>query len=354
METHRLHYFLRIADEGSLTRAAAVLGIAQPALSRQMHVLEETLGVQLFRRTPRGMQLTEEGEQLRASLAGPLHQLELAIHNVASPLAQLASGVVFGMPDTTACVLAAPVLYRFTMAFPKVKVRLVVRDSAQLVDDMLTGDVDLALIHGPAPDERLFESDLVTEDLVLVGGPKSDLSPERPVPFADLAGLPLVLPSLEPGLRSVVEKTAMRVRISIDPAFEIDSLAVSKEVIEAGLAYGLLPRSAVGKELKAGRLRYSPINEPEISQQLVFTARPQLVLPRNFVIQFGMLIRHEIADLVHGGAWPAKLAFPPKDIGLSGDAIPSCAKTPANQNNCRDRGEDEGIPSRITGRRQQE
>jgi DNA-binding transcriptional LysR family regulator len=316
METHRLNYFLRVADEGSLTRAAAMLGIAQPALTRQMHVLEETLGVKLFRRTPRGMQLTEEGERLRSTLAGPLRQLELAIHNVASPLAHLESGVVLGMPDTTACILATPLLYRLTMAFPKVKVRLVVRDSAVLVEEMLTGDVDLALIYGPAPDERLFESSLVVEDLVLVGGPRSDLSRQRAVRFAELAGFPLVLPSLEPGVRSVVEKTALRVQITIDTAFEIDSLPVSKEVIEAGLAYGLLPMSAFGKELKAGRLRYAPITEPVISQQLVFTARPQLVLPRSFVAQFGMLIRHEVADLVNGGAWPAKVAFPATDTGL--------------------------------------
>ena len=71
MDTHRLKYFLRIAEEGSITRAAALTGIAQPALSRQLQLLEEDLGVTLFRRTRRGVELTEAGERLRSATAGP-------------------------------------------------------------------------------------------------------------------------------------------------------------------------------------------------------------------------------------------------------------------------------------------
>jgi DNA-binding transcriptional LysR family regulator len=316
MDTQRLRYFLRVADEGSLTRAAAVLGIAQPALSRQVHLLEESLGVTLFRRLPRGMQLTEEGKQLRSTLAEPLRQLEQAMQRVSSPLAQIESGVVLGMPDTAACVAAVPLLRRLASAFPNVSFRLTVRDSVELVEDMLTGKVDLAVIHGPAPDERLFATDLVVEDVVLVGGPESDLCVKRPVRFSDLANYPLVLPGLEPGLRSFVEKTALRLSISIEIAYEIDSLAVSKELIEAGLAYGFLPISAFAKEFAAGRLRYAPITEPALSHHLVFAARPKLVLPRSFVAHFGMLLRNEVAALVASGTWPARVNVPTTDIGL--------------------------------------
>ena len=92
----RLKYFLRIAEEGSITRAAGVLGIAQPALSRQLQLLEEDLGVALFRRTRRGVELTEPGERLRASTAGPLRQLELAVQYAGSPLARIERGLLFG------------------------------------------------------------------------------------------------------------------------------------------------------------------------------------------------------------------------------------------------------------------
>lgn len=292
-----------------MSRAASVLGIAQPALSRQMRLLEEALGVTLFRRTSRGVALTEEGEQLRASMTGPLRQLELAMQNVGSPFAQLEGGVVLGMPATAACVLAGPLVGRVAAAFPKVKLRVMERETSQLIESMLKGEVDLALIYGPAPDERLFESELLVEDLVLVGGPTAALAPERPVRFVELAGRPLVLPGVQPGVRSLVEKTALRVQVALDVRFEIDALQVAKDLIEAGLACGVMPASAIGREVAAGRLRYAPICDPAMTQHLTFTARPHLVMPRSFVAEFGLLVRQEAARLVAAGRWPATLAF---------------------------------------------
>jgi LysR family nitrogen assimilation transcriptional regulator len=304
MDMHRLRYFLRIADEGSLTRASEVLGIAQPALSRQIRLLEDALGVKLFARTPRGMQLTEEGEQLRAAIAGPLGQVELAMQNVGSPLAQIGGGVVLGMPETTAQILAAPLLECLADAFPRVHVATVVDESRELVEHMLMGDVDIAVISGPA-DERLFSEELLVEDIVLVGGPQCELAAEQPRSFRELAHLPLTLPRAEPGLRSLVEKTALTQQVAIHVRFETDSLALQKNLIKRGLAYGILPMSAIRAELQSGHLRYAPLGEPALRQNLFITVRPQLVLPRSFVLEFGSLIWQEATKLVSAGAWSA-------------------------------------------------
>jgi DNA-binding transcriptional LysR family regulator len=309
MDIRRLQFFLRIAEEGSMSRAARVLGIAQPALSRQMRLLEEALGVSLFTRTPRGMELTESGEQLRGAMTGPLRQLELAMQNVGSPFAQLEGGVVLGMPQTTACVFAEPLLRRLAAVFPKVKLSVVDRETVQLIEGMLKGEVDLALVHGPTTDDRLFDSDLLAEDLVLVGGPRCGLSKDHPVSFEELAAFPLVLPRFQPGVRSLVEKTALRLNVKIDVRLEVDSLQVSKDLIESGFAYGVLPVSALGRQAAAGRLRHAPICDPVMTQHLVFAARPHLVMPRSFVAEIGSLVRQEVARLVDEGAWPARLSF---------------------------------------------
>ena len=84
-------------------RAASVLGIAQPALTRQVRLLEEALGVPLFIRSRRGMQLTEDGEQLRAAIRKPMREIELALQNVGAPSAPIEGIVVLGMPSATAC-----------------------------------------------------------------------------------------------------------------------------------------------------------------------------------------------------------------------------------------------------------
>lgn len=315
---HRLRYFLRIADEGSLTRASEVLGIAQPALSRQIRLLESTLGVQLFARTPRGMQLTEEGEQLRSAISGPLGQVELALQNIGSPHAQIGGGVVFGLPETTAQILASPLLARLTEVFPRVRVTTVVEGARTLVDDMLKGDVDIAVINGHPSDERLFTTELLVEDLMLVGGPRSGLCADEPCEFPQLAHRPLTLPRAESGLRSTVEKTALTQQVTIDVRYETDSVAVQKDLIKRGLAHGILPVSAVGEELASGRLRCAPLRNPTLHDQLFIAVRPHLVLPRSFVLEFGAHIWQEAAELIGTGAWPATLVDTPEELRRRG------------------------------------
>ena len=317
INVQRLRYFLRVAEDGSLTHASNALGVAQPALSRQIKLLEGALGIALFQRTPRGMQLTEDGDQVRAAIAGPLGQLELALQNVGSPFGHIAGGVVLGMPETTACVLAAPLVSRLTREFPTVTASVVVRESAELVRAMHAGEVDVAILHGPVSDERFFSTSLLSEDLVAVGGPQSSLKPGRPISFEEMAKLPLVVRHSAGWLRDRLETTALRKQVALDVRFEIDSLLVTKDLIQAGLAYGILPVSAVYRDVQENRLRYSPIDEP-LTEQLMFSVRPQLVLPRRFVLRLGMAVRSVVAALVDDETWPATLCFELRNDG--GDA----------------------------------
>lgn len=307
MDTHRLSYFLRIAEEGSISQAARVLAIAQPALSRQLHLLEKDLGVALFRRTSRGVVLTDEGEQLRANTVAPLHQLELAMQWVGSPWGRVDRRMVLGMPPTIASVLVAPLVSTLAGAFPHVSVSVTVADSGQLIERMMKNEIDFAVVHGPPADERPFYGELLAEDVVLVGGPATDLDSKRAVPFGDLVDLPLVLPTVQPGLSYTIQHTALRQRIVLASRFETDSLQVSKQLIAAGLAYAILPLSVCADEVTAGRLRYAPLVDPVITQHIGLAIRPDLELPRGFVTRFGSTIRDEVALLIESGTWPARL-----------------------------------------------
>lgn len=311
MDTHRLKYFLRIAEEGSITRAAAVLGIAQPALSRQIRLLEEDLGITLFERTRRGVHLTEEGERLRSSTAAPLRQLELAVRYAASPLARIERGLLFGMVPTAAGVLTAPLAASLGAAFPNVHFHIAVAETDDLVQRLLKGAIDLAVIN-PVADDRLFFRHLVIEDLVLVGGPASELSPASPMRFTDLAKLPLVMPSAQTGIRNTLENTALRLKVALTARFSTDSVEVSKHLVEAGLGYAVLPMAACGAEVEAGRLRWTSICEPQLNQQLGVAATAALELPREFAAKIGIVLREEVARLTKSGFWPAR--FEPSPV----------------------------------------
>jgi LysR family transcriptional regulator, nitrogen assimilation regulatory protein len=307
MDTHRLKYFLRIAEEGSITRAAGLLGVAQPALSRQLQLLEEDLGVALFARTRRGVELTEAGERLRAATAGPLRQLELAVQYAGSPLARLTRNIRLGLVNTTVDVLAAPLLKSLGTVFPSAVFSVAEGSSDQLVDAMLKGVVDVALMN-PVPDERVFYRDLLTEDVMVVGGPASDLNPTTPVAFADVVTLPLVIPRSSSGTGALLQNAALRAKVTIDHHSTTDSLPVMKALIEADMAYALLPLSAVRREIDTGRMRFAPVHEPGISQRLGVAATAQLELPRELTAQIGVTIREEVGALVKAGRWQAKLA----------------------------------------------
>jgi LysR family nitrogen assimilation transcriptional regulator len=309
MDTHRLKYFLRIAEEGSITRAASLLGIAQPALSRQIRLLEEDLGVTLFRRTRRGVELTDEGERLRASTAAPLRQLELAVQYAGSPVARLERGLRLGISETAVDLLAAPLIRSLTTVFPMVSFSVNAGSTDQLVDAMLKGSVDVALIN-PVPDDRVFYRALVTENLVLVGGRESGLDQNRPVAFTELVELPLVVPRSHAGIGTALQNGALRAKVKIGFQTTTDSLQVTKSLIEAGLVYGVLPLSACLREIDSARLRFAPVCEPLLTQQLGVAATSQLELPREFTAKVGDTIREEVSSLVKSGRWPAQFLSP--------------------------------------------
>ncbi|MQY27542.1 LysR family transcriptional regulator [Nocardia aurantia] len=309
MDTHRLKYFLRIAEEGSMTRAATVLGVAQPALSRQIRLLEEELGVTLFHRTRRGVELTEDGERLRASTAAPLRQLELALHYAGSPLARIERALHLGMPPTVAPLLAGPLLIGLRAAFPKVNVHLTVAGASSLVEEMLRGRIDSAVIN-QVTDERLFARDLLVEDLVVVGGPGSRLRPDRPITFTRLAELPLVLPASPLGIASTVENAALRLKLQVHTAIETDSLPVMLDLVERDEVYTVLPISACGPELAREQVRYAPLIEPTLTQHIVVASSARMDLPREFAFKVGDVLREEVKHLTTSGTWPARFLAP--------------------------------------------
>ena len=265
MEIRRLNYFVRIAEDGSLTRAAEFLRIAQPALSRQIRLLEEELGVTLFSRTARGMQLTEEGEYLRASVSGPLRAMELALQNVRSFSARIEGNFAVGMPSSIGDLLAKPLALRMGAEFPNIKLRITEGLTGSLIDWLNRGMIDFALLEEASRDDRLSNRELFSERLMLVGAAKSGLDPDRALTFQKVAQLPLVVPTHHLGIRGVLNDAVAKLRIAADIRFEADSCKLIKELVEAGMGYAMLPLSYFLTEYQQGKLRYCPIVDPDMA-----------------------------------------------------------------------------------------
>ena len=259
MEIRRLEYFVCIAEQGSLGRASDLLRIAQPALTRQVRLLEQELGVILFTRSRRGMRLTEEGEQLLGEVMGPLRQLEGALQNIRSASAGISGNVAIGMPPTVAYFLAQPLLERINVDEPKLAVRIVEGTSMHLNEWLMSGELDVAVLYGPSRDDNLRTRELVTEQMMLVGSAQTGLSPDQAISFEELTALPLILPNPRNGLRAVSERFAAKYKTYFKIKHVIDSFPITKKMVEDDHGYTILPVSAVLRELDEGRLKYAPI-----------------------------------------------------------------------------------------------
>lgn len=322
MDVKRLGYFVRIAELGSLSAAAERLHVSQPSLSRQMRLLEEELGAKLFSRHRRGVSLTREGEELHGRIGDSLRQIEQALRDLRIGNKEQVS-LVLGLPPTVGNVMAGGLARRMADRAPGISLHIVEAYAGHLANAIGKGEIDAALLPGPASEwamtkwkahlENLAVEDLLVEDMVLVGAPDA-LSPESPVDLDRLLSLPLVLPSKEnyPGFLRVLEaETEARRGRKLDHSVSADSFHLTRQFVESGLGFAFLPYSAIVRDVETGSLSYAPIQGIEASRQLVLATPPgDADRPdRNALSMLSTVIREEISELVSSGVWQAKLLF---------------------------------------------
>lgn len=296
----RLGYFVQIAELGSLTRTAERLRIAQPSLSRQMRILEGELGVTLFTRGHRGMQLTEAGEALRSRVAGPLRQIGHALYEIRSLPSEMRGSVSFGMPPTFISVLAPDLTARVAKEVPGISLHIVEGYSGHLLQWLKQGELDAAILYGPTP-SGVNATRLLDDELVLVGS--GDQMPTgETLPFHELAQIPLVLPSQIHGLRIAIESVAAKSRLQLTIAFQSDSFQLMMELVESGRFCTVLPPSAVHRQVASGRLRTARITDPALKRQVYLAMQSGAQSPRA-VIEVERFLREEVARLARMGVF---------------------------------------------------
>lgn len=268
MTLRQLHYFLRILELKSFSKAAANLHIAQPALGLQIRKLEEELGVPLLNRHSRGVTPTEAGLILRDHAQTVLRQVErakLALVDFAGPPR---GKVAVGVTPTVNMMLAASLVSRCREEFPKVGLSLVEGMSETLMEWVENDRLDMAFSYNADAARGLVCEPLLAEDLLLIGAAKDERRLKKALPFIEVAKLPLILPTTRHGLRQIIDEAADKRGIDLNIVMEIDSVHASKELVERGLGYTVLPMGAVFHEIEEGRLMARAINTPQLARKM--------------------------------------------------------------------------------------
>ena len=296
MDVRHLRALVHISELGSISLAAGRLGIAQPALTRQVQALEAELGVRLFHRHGRGVVLTPEGERLKIRACSILRELDEARSELKPRDTVLQGAVNFGIPPTLGDVLCGPLIEKFLSQHPQVKLRISSAYSGYVLDWLQRGSVDIAVVY------ELKPLPTIRTRLICVGSlfhiqAGSDRGEQGPIDFAEVIQRPLILPSGQHGLRLLLEEKAAQIGMTIQTAVEVDSLPLQIELVERGIASTILPMLSVFKQVRDRRLVARPIAGPELTRSLAI-ATP---LDRQFsqaVREFSVFLEDAISELI--------------------------------------------------------
>ena len=273
MDLGRLRFFVHVADAGSFSRAAAGLHMSQPALSRQVLLLEEELDQRLLVRTGRGVELTDSGRALLAHAQGIFELAERARVDLQERRESPRGHVTIGLPPRVALALTADVVERFRAAFPDSVITVVEALSIRLREWLMAGRLDLAVLFDPPSSPQLHLETVAREPLIVMG--------PTPLPvrmrLADVAALPLVLPSGPNALRQLLEKETQPRGLPLRVVAEVDSVQTVLSLVARGVAHSVLPASATRAWTYAEKPHVAAIHAPVIRNRVVLAipkARP--------------------------------------------------------------------------------
>lgn len=307
MDLRQLRYFVAIVEQGSFSRAASVLNVAQPALSLHVRNMEAHLGTQLLCRGPRGVVPTEAGEILLRHARIILNQLAIAEEQVRGGIAEPAGPVRLGLPGTIAEIVSVPLFVAAQQRFPKVQLRLAEAMSGFVTEWLIDGRIDLALIYRPPEGLGIAATEILREELVFFGPldriATLDLPPPgKPLCFDLLSRIPLVVPGQAHGLRVLLDDLARARRVRLKVAVEVDSYSNIRELVKAGFGCSILPRHVIAGEIAAGTMQAWSIESPAVRRG-VFLARRDVRPMTRAVAAIGGLVPEVLRDLVASGAW---------------------------------------------------
>ena len=271
MDLKQLEYFVRVAEMGSFTRAAIALNVAQPALSRQVRLLEVELRQILLKRNGRGASPTEAGQLLLEHGRGILYQVERAREELARARSGLTGRVALGLPPSVARVLTVPLTRAFREKMPDAHLSISEGLSAAMQESLLTGRLDIALLYNAQATSGLELSPLLKEELWLVQPRPPGLQedpPPPPIRLKEVSSLPLVIPSRPNAIRMHVESEMADLGCRPIIALEIDGVTAILELVEDGAGSAILSRNAVTRSIKPSAFVTRPISEPRLSIQL--------------------------------------------------------------------------------------
>lgn len=296
VELRQLQYFLKVARKQHVTQAAEELHVAQSAVSRQIHQLEEELGVHLFVQKGRNLQLTPVGRLFLSRVESFLTDLERSVQEIHEFLDPEMGEIRIGFPHTLGISLLPSVVADFRKQHPNVKFRLKQGTYSNLIRSVIQGDVDLAFIS-PFPEKHDLVTGelLLTEELYAVLPANHHLADHPSIKLEQLKDEAFVMFSEHYSLRSIVWDACRKAGFSPIIGFEGEETDTIRGLVAAGMGVSLLPEMALMEisPLMPVKVR---VSEPKVTRTIGLICRTEEKLPlvvevfRRFLLEYFRLM----------------------------------------------------------------
>ncbi len=319
MDLKRLEYFAAVAEADSLTAAAVRMRISQPALSRQISLLEDELGVKLFLRQRRGVLPTKEGQDLYSRIQAPLREIDNALRITRSGSSRKQPSLVIWISVTVGQLLVGPLIRRIAAEAPEIAIRIADGSTGKISDMLIRQELDMALVYGPPEawkgselghvSDIMNQEAVLEEELVVLGAAASAPLSKGEITIGEVAGLPLVLPSHAGQYlhyKQLMSEIAARKDRKSPSITESDSIEQSREMLLSGRAFTIAPLSFAAEDIRKGLLAYAPIQGLDLMRPLMLLTRKDSAFPAA-IATAKQAVLSEIRRLVHEGAWHARL-----------------------------------------------
>jgi DNA-binding transcriptional LysR family regulator len=267
--------FCLVVEEGSISQAARLSFVSQPAVTRQIHQLENFYSTLLFDRADGKLKLTEQGKILYSFAKTIVNDFNRSKEVIRQTMEEHHINLQVGASFTIGEYLLPGLLGRFKKQRPEVKVTLTIKNTPGILEDLSNDIIDLALVEGIVEDKKLLVEKIADDELILICS--ADHPWKASIEIEDLANERMIWRESISGTRLIVENMLREYGVlnKIESYMEIGSTQAIKSAVEAGLGISILPRLTVARELDQGLLREVQIAGVSITRDLWLVQKPQ-------------------------------------------------------------------------------
>lgn len=278
MNLEQLEAFVHVAELSSFTRASAILGRTQPALSRLVRQLEVDLRQTLLRRNGRGVVLTEAGKVLLEHSKGILHQVDGARHALKNLQGTLDGTFKIGLSPSVARFATLALVRRFHDEFPQANITVSEGLSSYLAEWLAMGRIDVAILYDTGETPLVDKRTLYSEEMFLISQPEAKVP--NTIALQALSHYPLIIPGRQHAIRTLVEMVAAERSVQLNIALEIDAVPPILDLVAEGYGHAVLPLNAILSDARQRRFCCTRITDPVLLGRMAVATSNQHPMSR--------------------------------------------------------------------------